>query len=140
MSEITISPAHPDGAGAQSCLAAYFAELTPPNGVFLVAWLAGRAVGCGALVTLEPGIGEIKQMWVDSTASGRGLGKRMLASLESSAVGLGMRGVYLDTNRALREAQQMYRSAGYEDAKPYSENPYADFWFYKSLAGGSGAS
>jgi DNA-binding MarR family transcriptional regulator len=148
----------PDGADARQCLTAYVRELaerfeegfdpsngnptpddaalTPPHGCFLVARLDGRAVGCGALRTLEPGTGEIKRMWVAPEARGLGVAGRILASLEDQARQFGMTRVRLDTNRALAQAQSMYRRAGYREIARFNDNPYADFWFEKELGPG----
>ena len=45
------------------------------DGVFLVAYEAGRPVGCGALRTLAPGVGEVRHLWVHGDARGLGLGR-----------------------------------------------------------------
>ena len=153
---VEIAMEAPDSADARACVAAYIAELaetfeegfdpangnptpeiaamTPPTGCFLVARLDGRAVGCGALHTLEPGIGEIKRMWVAREARGLGIAGRLLEALETKAQEFGMRRVRLDTNRALTAAQAMYRKAGYAEIPRFNANPYANFWFEKDLA------
>lgn len=145
-----VDPSSPD---ARWCLSHYYAEidkrfeegfepgppipaekLTPPAGAFLLARFNGQPAACGVVLTLEPGIGEIKRMWVDHAHRGLGLGARMLRALEEQSAALGHERVRLDTNRALGEAQQMYRTHGYAAIEPYShDNPYADYWFEKSL-------
>ena len=45
-----------------------------------------------------------------------------------------MRRVRLDTNRTLKEAQALYRKAGYREIGRYNDNLYADFFFEKELA------
>lgn len=107
--------------------------LTPPAGCFLLARLDGRAVGCGALRRLSPGVGEIKRMWIAPRARGLGLSRRLLSALEDQARGLGFERVRLDTNRALGEAQALYRSTGYREIERFNDNPYADFWFEKEI-------
>ena len=72
-------------------------------------------------------------MWVDRAHRGLGIGRRLLGGLEQQAVALGLDCVRLDTNRALREAQAMYRSSGYDEIARYSDNPYANHWFEKRL-------
>lgn len=42
----------------------------------------------------------------------------------------------LETNRALTEAIALCRSAGYREVDAFNDEPYADHWFEKSLAGG----
>jgi DNA-binding MarR family transcriptional regulator/GNAT superfamily N-acetyltransferase len=144
-------PAHRD---AQHCLDAYFAELDrrfdsgfdpahsisaelaelrPPAGLFVVARLRGAPVGCGALKFHAGSPTEIKRMWVDSSARGLGIGRRLLAELERHAAASGQPVVRLETNRTLTEAIHMYRAAGYREVAPFNEEPYAHHWFEKRL-------
>ena len=73
-------------------------------GVSLLARRDGEPIGCGALRTLESGVGEIKRMWIAPSARGIGLGRRLLAELEAEAVRHGFHTVRLDTNATLDEA------------------------------------
>lgn len=143
-------PRHPD---ARRCLTAYYAELaqrfrdgydpavspvadeemTPPAGLLLIASLHGQPVGCGAVIWYPDGIALVKRMWVAPDARGIGLGRRMLTELESRARDHGERLMRLDTNVALTEAKQMYRSCGYREVAPFSDEPYADHWFEKQV-------
>ena len=72
-------------------------------------------------------------MWVAPHARGLGIARRLLDTLEQRARQAGMRRVVLDTNKALVEAQAMYRKAGYRSTERYNDNSYADFWFEKDL-------
>jgi len=108
-------------------------ELTAPRGAFLLARLDARPVGCGALKTAEPGVGSIKRMWVAPSTRGLGIGRRILAALETRAVELGFSRVRLETNRALGEAQTLYRRNGYTEVAAFNDDPYADHWFEKTL-------
>lgn len=109
-------------------------ELVPPAGVLLIARLRGKAIGCGAL-KFHPGEPtELKRMWVAPEARGLGLGRRLLADLERHARDAGARIVRLETNRALREAIQLYRSSGYREVAAFNEEPYAHHWFEKQLS------
>jgi DNA-binding MarR family transcriptional regulator/N-acetylglutamate synthase-like GNAT family acetyltransferase len=143
-----------EGADARWCLAQYFSELaarfeagfdparsisasaeelTPPAGVFVVARLGGRPVGCGALKRKDRRIGEIKRMWVSSETRGLGVGRRILEALEARARTFGLRTLRLETNRTLEEAQALYRGCGYVEVAPFNEEPYAHHWFEKML-------
>ena len=51
-------------------------------------------------------------MWVASDARGLGLGRRLLAELERLAREAGVSVLRLETNRALAEAQALYRGDG----------------------------
>ena len=80
--------------------------------------LDDRPVGCGAVRKLDETTGEIKRMWVDPAARGRGVGRQLLRALEGAAVELGCETVYLDTSAHLVEAIALYRSFGYEIFRP----------------------
>jgi hypothetical protein len=45
----------------------------------------------------------------------------------------GVRVLRLETNRTLREAISLYRSAGYREVAAFNDEPYAHHWFEKSL-------
>ena len=144
---VTIEREEQTSPDARWCLGHYFAELaerfeesfdpgrTLPadDAVFLVARLDRQPAACGALRTLEPGLGEILRMWVDHAHRGLGLGARMLDALEHEASALGHRAVRLYTNRSLAEAKAMYRSHGYAEIPRYNADPYANHWFEKRL-------
>jgi DNA-binding MarR family transcriptional regulator/GNAT superfamily N-acetyltransferase len=108
-------------------------ELTEPHGLMLVARLDGRPVGCGGLKLHGEAPAEIKRLWVDRSARGLGVGRRVLADLEAHAARRGVRVVQLDTNRSLHEARALYRSAGYAEVPRFNDEPYAHHWFEKHL-------
>jgi GNAT superfamily N-acetyltransferase len=144
----------PTDGDARRCLDAYFAELdrrsdsgfdpgagisaephelTPPAGCFLIAYLRGEPVGCGAVKHHPRAPSELKRMWVSDSARGRGIGRRLLAELEACARRCGASTARLETNRALVEAIAMYRSAGYVEVPPFNDEPFAHHWFEKRL-------
>ena len=146
-----VDPEHPD---AKRCLRAYVAELNrrsdipfdpsngstaephevrPPAGAFLVAYLNGDAIGCGAVKHRSGGPTDIKRMWVAESARGLGIGRRLLRELEQLAHDSGARVVQLETNATLVEAIAMYRSVGYAEVPPFNDEPFADHWFAKPL-------
>jgi DNA-binding MarR family transcriptional regulator/GNAT superfamily N-acetyltransferase len=146
----------PTSTAAQFCIQAYFAELdtrfdagfdpsqsisadadelTEPAGLLLVARLRDEPVGCGALKLHGAAPAEIKRMWVAPTARGLGVGRRILSELEEHARQRGVTLVRLETNRTLREATGLYRSAGYVEVDRFNDESYAHHWFEKHLAG-----
>ncbi|HEY6312130.1 MAG TPA: MarR family winged helix-turn-helix transcriptional regulator [Streptosporangiaceae bacterium] len=147
-------PRHPD---ARRAVAAYVAELaqrfdagfdpalsisatddemSAPAGLFLIATLRGEPVGCGGL-KFHPGApAEIKRMWVAAEVRGLGLGRRLLAELETCAAAHGAQVLRLETNRGLAEAIGLYRSAGYREVAAFNDEPYAHHWFEKTLLAG----
>jgi DNA-binding MarR family transcriptional regulator/GNAT superfamily N-acetyltransferase len=153
VSSITIAVEEPSGRRAQDCIARYFAdlderfeggfnpgisnsatekELTPPDGYLAIADLFGEAVGCGAL-KCHPDYGEIKRMWVSPSERGLGLGRKILQFLEDLARQRGLPLLRLETNKALIEAQGLYRNSGYREVDPFNSEPYAHHWFEKKL-------
>lgn len=151
---VDVNVEDPRTAHAKYCLSAYFAELdqrfdsgfdpeisnsadaqelTVPAGLLLVARLRGEPIGCGALKFHTGQPAEIKRMWVDRSARGLGLGRRILTELETQARGNGAELVRLETNRSLAEAISLYRSAGYEEVPSFNEEPFAHHWFEKAL-------
>jgi DNA-binding MarR family transcriptional regulator/GNAT superfamily N-acetyltransferase len=110
-----------------------FAELTEPVGLLLVARLREEPVGCGALKFDGADRADIKRMWVAPTARGLGIGRRLLTELEDRARERGMCVVQLETNKTLREAISLYRSAGYVEIDAFNDEPYAHHWFEKRL-------
>jgi GNAT superfamily N-acetyltransferase len=104
-----------------------------PTGLFVIASVAGGTVGCGALDFLDDTSAEIKRMWISPPVRGIGLGKRLLAHLEDQARRAGRSRVVLDTNGSLTEAIAMYEAAGYATIDRYSDNPYAEHWFAKTI-------
>ena len=108
-------------------------ELVPPSGLLLVARLRGKPLGCGALKFHAGEPAELKRMWVAPEARGIGLGRRMLSELERHARVAGARVARLETNRALKEAIELYRSSGYREVPAFNNEPYAHHWFEKAL-------
>jgi GNAT superfamily N-acetyltransferase len=109
------------------------AELNPPHGVFLVGYANGRPVCCGGIKTLEPGICELKRMYVIPAARGTGASRALLAALEERARQLGFHTARLDTGAAQQAAQHIYESSGYRSIPNFNHNPMATFFGEKRL-------
>ena len=151
---LQIAPAAAGSVEARWCLSEYFRDLdarfdggfvppadesaelagmTPPAGVFLLARLEGDPVGCGGLKRVDADTGEIKRLWTAPAARGLGIASRLVRALEDAAREMDMRSVRLDTNKALTQAQRLYRKEGYRETARFNDNPYAHHWFAKSL-------
>jgi DNA-binding MarR family transcriptional regulator len=109
------------------------AEMTPPAGLLLVAYLHGEPVGCGALIFQPDDAGLVKRMWVAPTVRGLGLGRRLLYELEDRGRANGVRLMRLETKDVLTEAIRMYQTSGYREVAPFNDEFYADHWFEKAL-------
>ena len=108
-------------------------EMRPPGGIFLLAEEGAALLGCVALRTLAPGVGEIKRLWVSPSARGMGLAGRLMQAVEDSARSFGHRTLRLDTNGTLTEALAFYRRRGWTEIPRYNDNPYAEAWFERAL-------
>jgi GNAT superfamily N-acetyltransferase len=108
-------------------------DLAPPDGVWLVAYLNGRAVGCGGLQRLDDETCEIRRIYLDQRARGRGIGRALLTQLEDHATRLGYRRVRLTTGDAQPEALGLFRSRGYEEIAPFSDGVFTRHWMEKQL-------
>ncbi len=114
----------------------------PPGGLFLIAYLAGEAVGCGGWRVQEAedegyaaGDAELKRMFVVPEARGRGIARRILRSLEDSARAAGRVRMVLETGTQLHEAVGLYVACGYVPTAEFG--PYRGYsdsrWFAKAL-------
>jgi GNAT superfamily N-acetyltransferase len=108
-------------------------ELVMPGDRVLVAYDGAEPVACGVARLLEPGIAEIKRMFVAPPRRGEGIGRRLLAELERHARELGCERVRLDTADRQTAALGLYRASGYLEIDDYSGNRGASHWFEKAL-------
>jgi len=138
------APDRPDTVALIEASDAYSLERYPPEGhfgtdiaglkspgiTFLVARRDGVAEGCGAVKWFADGTAELKRIFVSETARGSGLGRRIVARLETLAAERGVKALYLETGPLNTEAVAMYRRLGYAECGPfadYAANPYSLF-------------
>jgi GNAT superfamily N-acetyltransferase len=88
---------------------------------FVVGFVDGRPVACGALQPLGNGVGEIKRMYVRRPYRRRGFGRLILAALEELAVEQGYHTLRLETGNYLTTALNLYQAAGYHPIPLYGE-------------------
>jgi GNAT superfamily N-acetyltransferase len=106
-----------------------------PRTAWLVGYEGGRPVCCGGLRPLgEPGVCEIKRMFVSAAARGRGHGRTLLSELERLAASFGFDRVRLFTTEVLVEARALYESAGYRVVGTVRDGDRTDVWLEKALA------
>jgi ribosomal protein S18 acetylase RimI-like enzyme len=145
MNTLVIRPADPRSEEARGLMARLSAELGPlygdggagsfspddvlvPGSAFLVGWLDSRPVACGAFRPLEPGVAELKRMYVEAALRGRGVGRRLLAELEARARQAGYARVRLETGVLQPRAIRLYEGAGYRRVANYGiyrDNPHS---------------
>ena len=117
----------PDDDGGEAWLNETAPEyVSPPHGVFLVAYLDdGTPVACGAVKRYRDDTAEIKRMFTAPAGRGRGIARALLARLEDEARRIGYTKARLETGEELHEAIKLYESVGYEPIENYGM--YKDF-------------
>ena len=96
------------------------AEFEDPRGQFFVAYLDDVPVAMGAWrrsavrALGAESTAEVKRMYVAPSAQRRGLARRMLAHLETTAAAEGIEAIVLETGIKQPEAIALYTSSGYE--------------------------
>lgn len=105
------------------------------GGALLLACSGAEAVGCVALRALEPGVCEMKRLWVRASCRGSGLGERLVRAVLQRATELGYAIIRLDTLRHMDRAHQLYRRFGFREIAAYYDNPLSDvIYLEKSLS------
>jgi GNAT superfamily N-acetyltransferase len=94
----------------------------PPTGRFYLVQHKGIPVGVGCLKRLAPNVGEIQRMYVQPHVRGVGAGRMLVERLLHDARELGYAKVCLESLRALVPAHSLYRSVGFVEVEPYSNN------------------
>ncbi|MEU7905142.1 GNAT family N-acetyltransferase [Actinoplanes sp. NPDC049118] len=98
------------------------------DAAYLVVVLDGRAVACGAWQALEPGVAELKRMYVRPAFRGRGIARQLIVALEEEALAADRPVLRLETGTYLPAAIGLYRSVGYVPIPAYGEyvgNPFS---------------
>jgi ribosomal protein S18 acetylase RimI-like enzyme len=133
------------GLGVDLCFQGFAEELAglpgdyaPPSGALLVARRAGEAVGVVALRPLEPGIAEMKRLYVRPTVRGARLGRRLAVAILDEARRRGYRAVRLDTLHDMTAAHALYEALGFRRIAAYNDNPLDGVRFYELALAGAG--
>ena len=86
---------------------------------------------CGALAVKE-GYGELKSVFTDPDARGRGLGQKIIQRLEGAARDLGLSQLMLETGSLLHDAHRLYEREGFVLCGAFGEYEPAEFSVFMS--------
>jgi GNAT superfamily N-acetyltransferase len=102
----------------------------PPEGRLILCEVDGSAAGCIALKPLEPGVCEMKRLFVRPVFRGRQLGVLLAKHIISEARLIGYSAMRLDTIRGrMDNAIALYSSVGFREIPPYYKNPVPNAFF-----------
>lgn len=103
----------------------------PPRGDILL-WFEGeQLVACGALRELEPGVGEIRRVYVRADYRGGSFGPPFVRALIERARELGYSKLKVDTLSTMRGAIDFYHELGFRPAREFWPHPVAGALFFE---------
>jgi putative acetyltransferase len=101
-------------------------DYAPPSGRLLVAEYRSGLAGCVALHRINPGICEMKRLYLRPQYRGKGLGRLLAETVIAEARAAGYGKMRLDTvEPVMPNAVAMYRRLGFKEIEPYRPNPIA---------------
>jgi carbonic anhydrase len=112
-------------------LRAFPGEYAPPMGCLLLATSGEEPVGCIGLRPREPGLCEMKRLYVRPRYRGQGLGEQLARAVIAEARALGYAAMRLDTLPSMQAAVGMYRALGFQPIAPYYWNPVEGAMFFE---------
>jgi GNAT superfamily N-acetyltransferase len=134
-----------DFQGFADELAGLPGEYAPPHGAILLGGrtdpggAGGAILAVVALRPLEPGVCEMKRMYVRPEGRGLGLGRALGEAIVAEGRRLGYRAMRLDTIDTMTPAITLYESLGFRRIGPYRFNPMPGALYFEAELGGGPA-
>lgn len=117
--------------GINKEMATFPALYAPPHGALRLAMIREEPIGAVGLKRLEPGICEMKRLFVAPGHRGTGAGRLLAEAIIDDARTLGYRAMRLDTLEQLTAAQALYTQLGFSEIPRYNDNPFPQVQFYE---------
>ncbi len=112
-------------------LAALPGKYSAPEGTLVLVRAGEQVVGCGAVRPHGPGTCELKRMYIQPEARGKGYGRLLAVALLEWSKHAGYEKALLDTLARLKPAVALYHSLGFVEIPQYNENPEDDVLYFE---------
>ena len=99
-----------------SCMSQAYRDDSDPPARYFVIEHEGRVIGGAGFAPLaggDPGVCELRKMYLRPSARGAGLGRRLLALVLEEARAAGYARCYLETMATMHSARALYESVGF---------------------------
>ena len=116
--------------GFEEELAGLPGKYSSPDGRLFLAYSEEDLAGCAALRKIDPGVCEMKRLFVRDQFRRFGIGRLLIDRLLTAARDIGYRAMRLDTYPAkMWKAVELYRQYGFVEIPAYYHNPYEGVLF-----------
>jgi len=106
-------------------------EYSPPEGSLLIGFLNKEPAGIIALRKINDDICEMKRLFVKKEYRGKKIGITLIYFIIENAYKLGYKIMRLDTHPWMKDAEQLYRSIGFQEINAYRFNPIKGVKFFE---------
>ena len=108
----------------------------PPSGALLLASVEGQPAGCVGIHVWEPGVSEMKRLYLRPAFRGKGVGRALVVAVLERARALGYGRIRLDTLPTMLEAQALYRRLGFREIGAYRASPIPGTKYFEAKLDG----
>lgn len=106
-----------------------------PTGALLLAYYGETAIGCVGIRQLEQDTAELKRLYVRPDYRRFKIGRQLMEAALHIARELNYQRIRLDTTPSQAQAQNLYRSMGFYEIRPYRHNPIGGAVFMEKKLG-----
>jgi GNAT superfamily N-acetyltransferase len=105
----------------------------PPHGRLDIVLYKNQIAGVGCLKRLEADVAEVQRMYVLPAYRGKGVGRAIINQLVNEARSIAYRRLRLESLEFLDAAHSLYRSVGFHNIDPYTDNSMKSYQLVEQL-------